>query len=141
MPACRNAAPTRGSSPMPRATSLTSAPVSSHTLAISLMYEIFVARNALEASLIISALVTSVRTRGAPAEPRPRTPRPPPVVPDDDAVGLAEVGQRRALAQELRAGHVREAPAGARREGALDRRARGARDGGRHHEHVAPALG
>ena len=55
----------RSSSPMPRATSTTSAPVSSHTFAISLMNEIFVARNALEASLTISADLTSVRTTGA----------------------------------------------------------------------------
>ena len=50
---------------MPRATSMTSAPVSSQTLAISLMNEIFVARNALEASLTISADAMSVRTSGA----------------------------------------------------------------------------
>ena len=43
----------------------TSAPVSSQTLAISLMNEIFVARKALEASLTISALAMSVRTSGA----------------------------------------------------------------------------
>ena len=57
--------PIRWSSPIPRATSSTSAPVSSHTLAISLMNEIFVARNAFAASLIISALAMSVRTSGA----------------------------------------------------------------------------
>ena len=51
---------------MPRATSMTSAPVCSHTLAISLMNEIFVARNAFEASFTISALAMSVRTIGAP---------------------------------------------------------------------------
>ena len=50
---------------MPLATSVTFAPVTSHTLAISLMNEIFVARNALAASLIISALAMSVRTSGA----------------------------------------------------------------------------
>jgi len=55
----------RLSRPIPRATSSTSAPVCSHTLAISLMKEIFVARNALEASLTISALAMSVRTSGA----------------------------------------------------------------------------
>ena len=55
----------RSSSPIPRATSRTSAPVSSQTLAISLMKEIFVARNALEASLTISAEEMSVRTSGA----------------------------------------------------------------------------
>ena len=55
----------RSSRPMPRATSMTSAPVSSQTLAISLMNEIFVARKALEASLTISALAMSVRTSGA----------------------------------------------------------------------------
>src|SRR6266567_3289913 len=67
MPACRNLGPMRPSRPMPRATSTTSAPVSSHTLAISLMNEIFVAKNAFAASLIISALETSVRTSGAPS--------------------------------------------------------------------------
>ena len=65
MPACRNFGPMRSSRPMPRATSTTSAPVSSQTLAISLMNEIFVARNALEASLTISATAMSVRTSGA----------------------------------------------------------------------------
>ncbi len=52
---------------MPRATSFTSAPSSSETLAISLMNEIFVARKAFEASLTISALATSVRTIGPPS--------------------------------------------------------------------------
>ena len=50
---------------MPRATSTTSALVSSQTLAISLMKEIFVARKALDASFTISALAMSVRTSGA----------------------------------------------------------------------------
>jgi hypothetical protein len=57
----------RSSSPIPRATSLTSAPTSSATFAISLMNEILVARNALEASLIISAEATSVRTSSPPS--------------------------------------------------------------------------
>ena len=52
---------------MPRATSVTSAPTSSETFAISLMNEIFVARKALEASLIISAEATSVRTSSPPS--------------------------------------------------------------------------
>jgi hypothetical protein len=57
----------RSSSPIPRATSATSAPSSSETFAISLMKEILVARKAFEASLIISALGTSVRTIGPPS--------------------------------------------------------------------------
>ena len=57
----------RLSRPIPRATSMTSAPVSSQTLAISLMKLIFVARNALAASLTISAEAMSVRTSGAPS--------------------------------------------------------------------------
>ena len=57
----------RSSRPIPRATSFTSAPSSSDTFAISLMNEILVARKALEASLIISALATSVRTIGPPS--------------------------------------------------------------------------
>ena len=65
MPGLRKWVPIRWSRPIPRATSSTSAPVSSQTFAISLMNEIFVARNALAASLIISALAMSVRTSGA----------------------------------------------------------------------------
>ena len=56
----------RLSRPIPRATSVTSAPTSSETLAISLMNEIFVARKALEASLTISDEATSVRTISPP---------------------------------------------------------------------------
>ena len=59
----------RGSRPIPEATSLTSAPTSSHTFAISLMKEILVARNAFDASLIISAEATSVRTTGPSSSP------------------------------------------------------------------------
>ena len=55
----------RWSRPIPRATSRTSAPTCSHTLAISLTNEIFVARNAFEAYLIISAVGTEVRTTSA----------------------------------------------------------------------------
>ncbi|MNN98100.1 hypothetical protein D3C81_2174050 [compost metagenome] len=60
MPACRNEEPILRSIPMPCATSVTSAPTFSHMLAISLMKEILVARNALDAYLIISALRISV---------------------------------------------------------------------------------
>ena len=60
----------RGSRPMPDGDLLTSAPTSSQTFAISLMKEILVARNALEASLIISAEATSVRTIGRRAPRR-----------------------------------------------------------------------
>ena len=49
---------------MPSATTLTSAPVASQTLAISLMKLILVARKALEAYLIISAEATSVFRTG-----------------------------------------------------------------------------
>ena len=55
----------RASSPIPWATTPTSAPTSSQTFAISLMNEIFVARNAFEAYLIISALAMSVLITGA----------------------------------------------------------------------------
>ena len=57
--------PIRRSSPMPYATSSTFAPTASETFAISLMKLIRVARNAFEASLIISAEATLVRTSGA----------------------------------------------------------------------------
>ena len=65
MPALRNDRPMRGSWPMPSATVTTSAPTSSQTLAISLMKVILVARKALDAYLIISAVATSVRMTGA----------------------------------------------------------------------------
>ena len=57
----------RASIPIPLATSVTSAPTSSQTFAISLMKEILVARKALDASLIISAEATSVRTIWPPS--------------------------------------------------------------------------
>ncbi len=55
----------RLSAPMPTATSFTSAPSASQMLAISLMKEIFVARKALDAYLIISAVRRSVTMMGA----------------------------------------------------------------------------
>ena len=66
-PARRNCGPIRESRPIPRATSSTSAPTSSETFAISLMNEILVARKAFDASLIISAEETSVRTSSPPS--------------------------------------------------------------------------
>ena len=57
----------RESSPMPLATTSTSAPRASHSSAISLMNEILVARNEFDAYLISSALSTSVVTNGTPA--------------------------------------------------------------------------
>ena len=88
----------RSSRPMPRATSMTSAPVSSQTLAISLMKLIFVARNALEASLTISALDVGADELAAPAPPfsavssgryssATASPAQSPSSPIDDAVG------------------------------------------------------
>ena len=59
MPARKKLLPMRWSRPIPSATTSISAPTSSHTFAISLMNEIFVARNAFDASLIISAEATS----------------------------------------------------------------------------------
>ena len=98
----------RLSSPIPFATTCTSAPTRSHRLAISLMKPIFTARNAFEAYLIISADSTSVidhrrfdqveRTvdlahdRGGALAGRA----------DDDAVGSHEIADRRPLAQKLR---------------------------------------
>ena len=54
----------RLSRPMPRATSCTSAPTSSHRSAISLMKVIFIARNALAAYLISSAVRRPVNRIG-----------------------------------------------------------------------------
>ena len=64
-PARRKLLPIRRSWPMPSATLTTSAPVASHTFAISLMNEIRVISAAFAASLIISAEATSDRTTGA----------------------------------------------------------------------------
>src|SRR5581483_7497646 len=64
MPARRKYGPSRWSRPTPSATLTTSAPVASQTFAISLMNEMRVIRNALAASLIISAELTSQRTIG-----------------------------------------------------------------------------
>ena len=129
----------RWSSPMPRATSSTSAPVSSQTFAISLMNEILVARNAFAASLIISALATSVRTSGAPSGAYSSTDgvaRPVALVADDDAVGLEEVLERGALLEELRTRHVGELRLALLGEDPLDRGAGARRDRRLHHERV-----
>ena len=64
-PACKNFLPIRPSSPMPLATECTSAPTFSHSCDISLMKLILVARNALEAYLISSALSRLVTCIGA----------------------------------------------------------------------------
>ncbi len=58
------------------------------------------------------------------------------VVADDDAVGLQEVGDRRALLQELGAGDVAEAALALLLEQALDALAGAARDGRLHDERV-----
>ena len=55
----------RLSSPMPRATSWTSAPTASHRSAISLMKVIFIARKALAAYLISSLVRRPVNRIGA----------------------------------------------------------------------------
>ena len=61
----RGSPPMRGSMEMPSLTSSMDAPTLSQRDAISLMKEILVARKALLAYLIISALVTSVTMKGA----------------------------------------------------------------------------
>src|SRR5581483_138559 len=67
-PAFKKLIPIRRSNPTPRITSVTSAPTDSHIDAISFAKLIFVARNELAAYFIISALATSVMSKGtAPA--------------------------------------------------------------------------
>ena len=89
---------------MPIATSRTSASTASHRFAIALMNEIFVARNAFDAYLIISADAGSVTSTGA-CTPRyssdTRTADGRVLAADDDAVGVEEVVDRLALAEEL----------------------------------------
>src|SRR5208337_2643009 len=60
IPGRRNLGPIRESSPMPRATSSTFASAASHRFETALMNEIFSARNAFDACLIISALLVEV---------------------------------------------------------------------------------
>jgi hypothetical protein len=55
-PAPRNFRPIRGSRPIASASVVTSAPAASHTSAIALMNEIFVARNAFADTLTSSAV-------------------------------------------------------------------------------------
>src|ERR687893_578360 len=64
IPALRNLEPMRLSSPMPADTSVTSAPTNSQRFEISFIKLILVARKALAAYLIISALARSVVTKG-----------------------------------------------------------------------------
>ena len=97
--------------PCPARPACTSAPSRSQIEAISLMKEILVARKALEAYLIISAVRRSVITTGAferavqLGDPLGRGAV---VGAEHDAVGVHEVGDGRALAQELRVGDDRE---------------------------------
>ena len=100
----------RSSRPMPRATSCTSAPTFSQRSAISLMKVILVARNALAAYLISSAVRRSVNRIGVCVEIERaielahHLARAPVVGADDDAVGPLEVVDGGALAQEFRVG-------------------------------------
>ena len=104
----------RSSRPIPRATSTTSAPVSSQTLAISLMNEIFVARNAFDGELdhLRAGDVGAHQRAASDAGSYSSTTsvaRPVALVAHDDAVGVQEVLDRRALLQELGAGDVAQA--------------------------------
>src|SRR5215207_1868973 len=80
-PGLRNSLPIRLSDPIPSTTSATSAPTCSDRAAMALMNDSLVARKALAAYLISSAVAGSVTMNGA-----------------------QEVLHRRALAEELRVG-------------------------------------
>ena len=89
---------------MPIATSRTSASTASQRLAIALTNEIFVARNAFDAYLIISADAGSVdqdRRVEALVEVGDAHGDLRVVAADDDPVRMEEVAHRRALAEEL----------------------------------------
>ena len=100
----------RLSSPMPRATSCTSAPACSHKSAISLMKVILVARKALAAYLISSAVrrLDIEHRRGVqikrPIEFGQHRARRVVVGADHDAVRVLEVLDGGAFAQEFRIG-------------------------------------
>ena len=101
--------PIRRSWPMPSATLTTSAPVASHTLAISLMNEILVISAAFAASLIISADATSAaHDRGVDAVVQRGDCVSVRLVEsaDHDPVRLEEVRDGGSLGGELRVGDV-----------------------------------
>ena len=85
MPGRRNRGPMRLSRPMPRATCSTLASVASQRLETALMKEIFSARKALEACLMISALLVEVSRRGGGCGSGADA---------GDCVGLVVVGRR-----------------------------------------------
>ena len=126
----------RESSPMPAITSGASAPTRSQILAISLAKPIFIARNALAAYLIISALVSDVVNSGTDISARrPRHAgrrredlrhqrlvefahhrQRGGIAAHHDAVGVERIAHRAAFAQEFRvAGHAETDLAGLRR--------------------------
>ena len=100
----------RPSRPMPRATSCTSAPTFSQRSAISLMKVILVARKALAAYLISSAVSSAgeedrrLDQIERPVELAHHLARALGLGADDDPVGAHEIVDRRAFAQEFRVG-------------------------------------
>ena len=127
----------RLSRPMPRATSCTLAPTSSHRLAISLMKVILVARKALAAYLVSSDVRRLVNEDRRLVEIERAVDlahhRFGALVldADDDAVRALEVGDRRAFAQEFGIGDDGEIGIGARfADDALDLIAGADRHGG-----------
>ena len=66
-PALRNFRPIRASCPIASASTVTSAPVASHSSAMALMNEILVARNELAATLTSWAVARSALIRGVPS--------------------------------------------------------------------------
>ena len=115
---------------MPSRTSRTSAPTASHRLDTALTKLSLVARKALEAYLMVSAVAASVTISGAwvDGEQRAHPGRGGLVVgADHDAVGVQGVVDGRALAQELGVRHHRHVGAV---EELLDEQGRAHRDGG-----------
>ncbi len=104
----------RRSAPIALRTWSTLAPTASATFAISFMKEIRVARMALAAYLLSSALAQSITMIGAPVRvngaysSRMSASRAIVLHADHDPVGLEKVFDRRALLQELRIAHDAE---------------------------------
>ena len=122
-------------------TSRTSAPTASHRLATALTKLSLVARKALEAYLIVSAVAASVTISGAwvRGEERADPGRRGLVVgPDHDPVGVEAVVDGRALAQELGVRHHRDVGAV---EEPLDQQGRSHRDRRLVHDHGAVRRG
>ena len=134
----------RWSSPIPRATTVTSAPVASQTLAISLMKLILVARKALRGVLDHLGrgdVGRQHRAVDASVEPGHSLGHARLVRSDDDTVGVHEVLDSRSFSEELRIGGIVDVMVPALGQLGLDRRPGAHRDGRFRHQYAFGRIG